>query len=158
MFSFARYGSALPASYFIALLVQILIMEGATPQKPTKEERLATLAALKATSCYCSECGSELRFRSFKAHPCYKEAVRQHGKWKAGRLVYRLPSPAPSHQSLTSTLLKRPRSSLLSADEHDVVRVVRPRLEEKEAQGAVLLEDLAAFGMAFTQFRTFLCW
>lgn len=113
--------------------------------RPSKEARLAALKALKATTCFCSECGSKLRFRSFKAHPCYKEAVQRHGKWRASQRVYRLDEPPSSPSPPTSAGLKRSRSPSLEEQERPL-RDVRPRYRVEEARADVLKEDLAAFG------------
>jgi len=38
---------------------------------------------LKRSICFCSECGKQLRYRSFSAHPCYYLAVKRYGTYKA---------------------------------------------------------------------------
>ncbi len=103
--------------------------------------RLNALASLKASTCYCSECGAELRFRSFTSHPCFKEAVARHGKQKARQLVQRLAHP-PGPRLPPAQKRRRPASLELPE-----TRGVRPRLAAYgDAREAVLLDDLETFG------------
>ncbi len=103
--------------------------------------RLDALASLKASTCYCSECAAELRFRSFTSHPCFKEAVARHGKQKARQLVQRLSHPPGPHLRPAH---KRPRPTSM---ELPVTRDVRPRVAAyDDAREAVLLDDLEPFG------------
>src|SRR5215212_10025993 len=94
--------------------------------RDTQQRRLLALAVLKASTCYCSECGAELRFRSFTSHPCFKEAIARHGKWKARQLVVRLSDP-PAPRLPFGHKRSRPSSLELPA-----TRGVRPRLADQE--------------------------
>src|SRR4051812_27247930 len=111
-------------------------MAASTSPQDTKQMRLNALASLKASTCYCSECAAELRFRSFTSHPCFKEAVARDGKQKARQLVQRLSQPPGPH--------KRPRPPSM---ELAVTRDVQPRVAAyDDAREAVLLDDLEPFG------------
>ncbi len=61
-----------------------------------KLERLRALGALKSQLVYCSACASPLKYRSFTAHPCFKEAVARLGKWRARQVIKRLSTPPPT--------------------------------------------------------------
>jgi hypothetical protein len=94
--------------------------------------RLEALQELQATDCFCSSCGKKLRYRSFRTHPCFVEAVERYGRYRARMIVYRrrtrpgttslaiaprpaLPTPtleAASPPSL-SLLISRPSSNSL---------------------------------------------
>src|SRR4051794_6992502 len=58
-----------------------------------KREPLQSLDNIKSQLCFCSVCGSRMKFRSFTAHPCFKEAVVRLGKWRARQVVKRLSEP-----------------------------------------------------------------
>jgi hypothetical protein len=59
----------------------------------SKAQRLLALDELKSQLCYCSACGTRLKFRSFTVHPCFKEAVKRFGKSRARQVVKRLSEP-----------------------------------------------------------------
>lgn len=103
-------------------------------EKDDKEERLAHLTSLKATTCYCSVCGAKLRYSSFPVHPCFRDAVARLGRYAARAIVRRLqqppdnafapvaPSPDPAHPRVAAT--KRTREA-----EETIQRQVKPRLD-----------------------------
>lgn len=138
-----------------------------------KAERLRALAALKSQLCYCSACASPLKFRSFTAHPCFKEAVARLGKWRARQVIRRLSTPPSTPSTSTSppqlvelppydealenessgdpnrSLRKRKRSPSAS----EVERRVAARKDDGEPSGIVpttaesaLRDDLDDFG------------
>lgn len=69
------------------------------PHQTAQQQRLQHLAQIKSTVCYCSECGNQLKFRSFSVHPCFTRAVSQHGKYRARQLVKRLNQRPEAEQS-----------------------------------------------------------
>lgn len=62
-------------------------------QPPRHQPRLEALKLLQRTTVYCSNCNKKLRYSSFKSHPCYARAVKQHGSYLARLHVKRLQRP-----------------------------------------------------------------
>src|SRR5690349_13269336 len=58
-----------------------------------KQAELLALNRLKKQLCYCSRCGKELQFRSFRVHTCFKAAVERYGKREAKLRIRRLDRP-----------------------------------------------------------------
>ncbi len=76
-----------------------LLMSKEEAAAACKLERLRALGALKSQLVYCSTCASPLKYRSFTAHPCFKEAVARLGKWRARQVIKRLSTPPPPTSS-----------------------------------------------------------
>ena len=78
------------------------LMAAAEPAaaRPPQHVRLARLREQKSTACFCSLCGKQLKFGSFRVHACFKEAVRLHGRGLARQLVQRLAAPPGIVQGL----------------------------------------------------------
>jgi hypothetical protein len=75
-------------------------------------QRLFALQELKRSICFCSECGKQLRYRSFSAHPCYYLAVKRYGTYKARLRVRRLEQAPGMFRSLLYPALVLPFLSL----------------------------------------------
>lgn len=57
-----------------------------------QRQRLQRLQKVKSTNCFCSRCGAKLKYASFTAHPCFKQALLRYGKYEARMRVYRVSS------------------------------------------------------------------
>ena len=70
-------------------------MEAAAPEESeavAQRQRLERLQKIKSTKCLCSRCGAKLKYASFTAHPCFKQALLRYGKYEARMRVYRVSS------------------------------------------------------------------
>jgi len=70
-------------------------MEAAAPEESdadAQRQRLERLRKMKSTKCLCSRCGAKLKYASFTAHPCFKQALLRYGKYEARMRVYRVSS------------------------------------------------------------------
>ncbi len=71
------------------------VMEAAAPEESdvdAQRQRLERLQKIKSTKCLCSRCGAKLKYASFTAHPCFKQALLRYGKYEARMRVYRVSS------------------------------------------------------------------
>lgn len=58
-----------------------------------QQARLTLLKQKKQEHFYCSVCAKRLKFASFTSHPCYKDAVKKVGKYRARQTIRRLRTP-----------------------------------------------------------------